>query len=693
MSETQNTPHILDICSDKLGERPAIYSLESAEEQEDIYFQRGWAEIVQRLGDWKLKTKAESLIRLLNNESSFEVSSPEFEELSAMRDSEKQFFLKAHEISGRILEKYPHPVLTQMDRQVGWLCDLLKLGAAERKCLPILARGNNRGGWCDLASILTTRQRSPMNSNVLAQMTGLAIGDVERSVGIGSQLSERGLVRQDSDGEIFAEGFLISAAQMTIGSAAEMIERWLQIAPASTLDDHAYDHMRDQAEIVRTLVSSGRPVAILLYGPPGTGKTEFARLLAGQIGKPAIFAGLVDENGREPSRNERLAHFSLLNEVAHGAKGHLVIFDEADDVLSPPEFSPRASWSKQWVNRLVEQIKGPTIFILNQVQSIPESVCRRMHYAMRFDPPNEAVRRRMVAAHAKANGLKLNEQAVTKLAMLPARPSMLGSAIASAASSGSGPEMAEMIVRSLVEATSGQIIAPAQLSSVYDPSLSNASVTLDELAQRFRARQNVSPHDMGWSLLLAGPSGTGKSAFAHHLAQEIGIDILEKRGSDLIKPYVGQTEAAIAGAFTEAKRAGALLLIDEADDFLTDRRDAAHSWERTVVNEMLRWMESLEAPFVATTNLADKFDPAAQRRFTMRVDFSALEPEQSAALFMRYFKQPLPERQHLKDQTPGDFAVVARRAELLGENNPDRLFGWLQAEAELRGEHSVPIGF
>lgn len=197
---------------------------------------------------------------------------------------------------------------------------------------------------------------------------------------------------------------------------------------------------------------------------------------------------------------------------------------------------------------------------------------------------------------------------------------------------------------------------------------------------------------MGWSL-LAGPSGTGKSAFAHHLAQKINIDVIERRGSDLLKPYLGQTEAAIADAFNEAKRAGAMLLIDEADDFLTGRRDATRSWERTMVAEMLRWMEHLEAPFVATTNLADKLDPATQRRFTMRVDFSSLDPEQSAALFLRYFKQPLPDRRHLTDQTPGDFAVVARRAELLDENNADRLFGWLQAEAELRGDSHVPIGF
>ncbi|HEY9092133.1 ATP-binding protein [Parasphingorhabdus sp.] len=691
MSKTHNTPETLPGNLDEAF-RPVIAYGETAEEQEDIYFQRCWAKIVQRQDNWKLRTKTKSLIKLLNDETSFEFSSQEIEEVEDASISREQRITRTREISLQILEKYPHPPFTQIDRQIGWLCDLLKLGVTERKCLSVLAR-SNKHGWRVLTQTLSPERIYCMNSYMLSQITGLAHSDVERSVGFGSPLIERGLIRVDSEGDITVGDFLISASQMVISSAAEMVERLLQIAPASTLDEQAYDHMREQTGIVGNLISKGGPTAILLYGPPGTGKTEFARHLADQTGKPAVFAGLADEHGREPSRDERLAHFSLLNEIAHTEKKHLVILDEADDVLSSPGIFSRASWSKQWVNRLVEQVKGPTIFILNHVEAIPESVCRRMHYAMRFDPPNEAVRRRMVLAHAKTNGLKLDESAVVKLAKLPARPSMLGSAIASAANRGSGPEMAEIIARSLVEATSGQILAPVHLPSAYDPSLSNANVPLDQLVQRFRARQDAPARDLGWSLLLAGPSGTGKSAFAHHLAQKINIDVIEKRGSDLLKPYLGQTEAAIAEAFAEARRAGAMLLIDEADDFLTDRRDATRSWERTMVTEMLRWMEHLEAPFVATTNLADKLDPATQRRFTMRVDFSALAPEQSAALFLRYFKQPLPERHYLTGQTPGDFAVVARRAELLGENNADRLLDWLRAEAELRGDSRVPIGF
>lgn len=50
---------------------------------------------------------------------------------------------------------------------------------------------------------------------------------------------------------------------------------------------------------------------------------------------------------------------------------------------------------------------------------------------------------------------------------------------------------------------------------------------------------------------------------------------------------------------------------------------------------------------------------------------------------------PLP-----SDQTPGDFAVVAARADLLGETDSRQLVRWLREEAEARGDSlKGPLGF
>lgn len=67
-----------------------------------------------------------------------------------------------------------------------------------------------------------------------------------------------------------------------------------------------------------------------------------------------------------------------------------------------------------------------------------------------------------------------------------------------------------------------------------------------------------------------------------------------RRASDLLSCWVGATEQNIARAFEEARKDDAVLLIDEADSFLQDRRGAGHSWEVTQVNEVLTQMENFE---------------------------------------------------------------------------------------------------
>ena len=65
-----------------------------------------------------------------------------------------------------------------------------------------------------------------------------------------------------------------------------------------------------------------------------------------------------------------------------------------------------------------------------------------------------------------------------------------------------------------------------------------------------------------------GPSGTGKSEFARHLADTLDKVLISKRASDLLDPYVGMTEKFLKAMFEQAKDEDAVLLLDEADSFL-----------------------------------------------------------------------------------------------------------------------------
>jgi SpoVK/Ycf46/Vps4 family AAA+-type ATPase len=207
------------------------------------------------------------------------------------------------------------------------------------------------------------------------------------------------------------------------------------------------------------------------------------------------------------------------------------------------------------------------------------------------------------------------------------------------------------------------------------------------------------------SLCLYGPPGSGKTALAEHMAQVLQRPLMVRRASDLMGKYVGETEQHLAAMFAEAQAEQALLLLDEADTFLLDRQSALRQHEVSEVNEMLQGMERFQGLFVCTTNLMERLDAAALRRFTFKIAFHPLRPAQRLALFAREvlgdpLATPSPEwRQRLlrlDRLTLGDFATVRRQAELLQETlEPGTFLQQLENEhrlkPEVRGQR--PIGF
>ena len=159
--------------------------------------------------------------------------------------------------------------------------------------------------------------------------------------------------------------------------------------------------------------------------------------------------------------------------------------------------------------------------------------------------------------------------------------------------------------------------------------------------------------------------------------------------------WVGGTEQQIAEAFAEARAEGSILVFDEADSLLADRRGAVRSWEVSQVNEMLTWMESHPLPFACTTNFGENLDPATLRRFTFKIALDYLTPGQSRAAFRGCFGiEAPPAVENLTNLTPGDFAVVLRKAEILGHlQDPKVLAELLEAECAAKPGHRRKIGF
>lgn len=578
------------------------------------------------------------------------------------------------------------PKATRLDRRVEWLSSTFGLNAIEQTIIRVFARQADCEDWDNLMSALPGN-RSSCSPRTIALLTGIDLVRIEDGVGSGGRLLRTGLIDSDRDGDISSSRLLKRIARSGL-PPSRLARQLVALAPRSSLDWADYDHIGPARDIALKLVKDDRPASILLYGSPGTGKSEFARLLADRAGKRAVFAGLEDDRGGEPDRSERLAHFLILRSLTRGDASKVLVMDEADDVLELGHSSGRANRSKLFLNRLIEERERPTIWIVNELGMLEESLVRRMTLAIEFPTPPLGVRRRVVQRQAKAAKLILADNEITRLASLPAAPAVIANSIKGARFTKGGAAAAMTIAEGLVTALQGRPVTTVALPPVYDPALASADSDLEVLAHRL-----VHAPKRCWSLLLTGPSGTGKSAYARHLAERMGMELLVQRGSDLLGMYVGQTEAQIAGAFRDAARSGALLLIDEADDFLFDRRYASRSWERSMVNEMLRQMEALQAPFVATTNLMEQLDPATQRRFTIRIGFRALDEARAQRLFREWFGADAPSGAALAGVTPGDYAVVAERATLLSEGNARVLAKWLTEESEARGHKHSAMGF
>ena len=588
----------------------------AADDGEAIRFRLAWANAVSRLSPMMLNRLGEGLLSVFSRVKIDDADLPDVD-AADIKPSDRPALIK--DLASACRKGSRRGRKSELDRIVGWLGELLDLDGLDQSIVSLFARVSLFEEWRELLDVLPGNNGCHLIPAAIAPIIGVTPNIVECRLHTSSPICRGGLVVRDPDGEFSAGRYLLRIARSGAMSKAQLVRTLMPRSSRSSLRWTDFDHLGVPREIAEKLVRNGEATSILLYGPPGTGKTEFARLLATRVNTTALFAGQCDEGGREPDRRERLAHLMTLRALTRGDQKHMIVMDEADDVLllDPEE---RGHRSKLWLNNLVEDGERPTIWIINEPRRLEESIVRRMDLAIEFPKPSQAVREKIIRRHIRKERLRLTDDTVARLANLPAAPAIPASAVKGAKRAAGSDREVLAIGEGLVSAVSGRRPPPYRSSKVYDPALSVADTDLVALGTQLSRAGNT-----GWSLLLSGPSGTGKSAFARHLADQLGLVVIEKRGSDLLNPYIGGTEQLIAEAFHEAAQSGALLLIDEADDFLGNRAEASKSWERSMVNEMLKQMEGLRHPFVATTNHAVLLDPASQRRFTMRVAFQTLD--------------------------------------------------------------------
>ena len=545
-----------------------------------------------------------------------------------------------------------------------------------------------------------------IRGRALALMLGRSPGAVARRFGRDRPLVRTGLVSVEDDGEVKAIDRLNRLA-FAPGEAGPDVNRLLfDAAPPGELDWPDFDHVAGDRDHVERLLKGAldggaEGVNILLYGPPGTGKTEFCKTVAGRLGVTLYCVGEADGDGDEPSRQERLQELRLAQRLLSQDRGALILFDEMEDLLDggEPGFDllggrfarrGRGGSSRVFMHRLLERAPTPTLWAMNNARRVGPAVLRRMMFAFELRPPTSRVRERVWARQLQRHGIAAQPEDSRALAVeFEATPGVAAGATAAARLAGGGVETVRRGVRSLSRVL-GCERPPQGPPERFDPALIRADTDPAALAGRLAG---AGGHR--FSLCLQGPPGTGKSAYARYLAERLGLDVLQKRTSDLLSKWVGETEQQIADAFAEARDAGAFLVFDEADSLLADRRFAERSWEVSQVNEMLTWMESHPLPFACTTNFGDYLDPATLRRFTFKVALDYLAPEQADAAFRAYFDmEPPAGLRDLAALTPGDFAVARRKAEIMDLlDDPAALAEMLRQECEAKPGRPQVVGF
>jgi SpoVK/Ycf46/Vps4 family AAA+-type ATPase len=133
------------------------------------------------------------------------------------------------------------------------------------------------------------------------------------------------------------------------------------------------------------------------------------------------------------------------------------------------------------------------------------------------------------------------------------------------------------------------------------------------------------PTGLALAFNFAGPPGTGKTICAEAIAHALGRPLLVVRYAEVESMWMGATPKNVSAVFRLARDENAVLLFDEADT-IASRRSASleHGFLRetnTVVNVLLKELETFDGVVIFATNLAANFDPAFERRIRTHVLF------------------------------------------------------------------------
>ena len=589
------------------------------------------------------------------------------------------------------------------------LAEFLQLNPVEQELLRFAMHLRSEGAMRDLFGYLP-KSDLQRTAAIMADLLKQPKNQILSALKKGSKLDAYGLIdrdyRPDSVHDYLDWGETLDFDEFVTQPLNEnvLLKSCTEVAQVPSLELDDFAHIAGMKEMMLTYLQQAikhhrKGVNLLIYGVPGTGKTEFAGLLAQALGISAYNITYMDSDGDVVKAEQRLNYSRLAQTLLNG-KQALLIFDEIEDVFNG-SFMERsvAQKNKAWTNQLLENNNVPMIWLSNSVSGIDPAFLRRFDFILEM--PDLPLKNKSALITQLAEG-KLSPAYVQHFAKVRSlTPAILSRTIrvTKELNTSNFAETLLMMFNQTLKSQNKPKIEPLVLGK--------ADYNLDYVACNdniHRISEGLKRSKKG-RICCYGPPGTGKTAWVAWLAEQLDMPLLLRQGSDLLNPYVGGTEQNIAQAFEQAKADNALLVLDEVDTFLFSREGANRSWERSQVNEMLTQIERFEGLMVVSTNLIEVLDPAALRRFDLKLKFDYLTlpqrldfaKQQAEILGLPLLsEEDLSQIESLNLLTPGDFAAVARRHQFSPFQKVQDWLIALQGECEVKPAFSTMtrrIGF